>query len=255
MMYDALAEYYNKYTRDIDYKQLAEFAHDNFSESGLFKGADSPVVVDLACGTGSLTIELMKYGYDMIGVDISYEMLDAARNGELEATGTSKILWLCQDMSELELHGSVAGMVCVTDGVNHITDKKKLNKFFKRVSKYLDEGGLFIFDVLTERYFKDVVGNNVYCESDDFESCIWESRYDEKNRIMEYDITLYKLLNTEKDLYQRSDDAVVEKAWTEEELCDSIKKAGLGIKAVYSSIDKTGITDEDLRRYYILEKL
>ncbi len=254
MMYNSLAEFYNRFTQDIDYTQLALFVHEQFSESGLFKGADSPCVVDLACGTGSLTLELLKYGYDLIGVDISYEMLEESRNTEYEVTGDSSILWICQDMTEIELHGPVSGMVCITDGVNHITDKKKLDKFFKRVSKYLDNGGIFIFDILTERYFKEVVGSNVYCESDDMESCIWESKYDEESRIMEYDITLYKLVDPEKGLYQRLDDVVVERAWTEGELHDSINKSKLRIKNVYSSIKKTNITSEDTRRYYILEK-
>ncbi|HOA31410.1 MAG TPA: class I SAM-dependent methyltransferase [Clostridia bacterium] len=255
MMYDSLAEFYNRFTKDINYKQLAEFVHEQFSGSGLFKGTDSPCVVDLACGTGSLALELLKYGYDMIGVDLSYEMLEAARDAEYEVTGGSSIIWICQDMSELELHGPVSGMVCITDGVNHITDKKKLDRFFKRVCKYLDVGGMFIFDILTERYFRDVVGSNVYCESDDFESCIWESKYDVESRIMEYDITLYKLLDPEEDIYQRLDDVVVERAWTEEELYDSITKSKLKLKNVYSSVEKTNITNEDTRRYYILEKV
>ena len=253
-MYESLAEYYNKYTRDIDYPVLAKFIHNEFSESELFK-ADSPLVADLACGTGSITLELLRFGYDLIGVDISPEMLDAARNEEYLMTNKNSVLWLCQDMRELDLYGAVCGMVCVTDGVNHITKKKDLDGFFKRVFNFLEYSGIFIFDILTERYFKDVVGNNIYCESDDFESCIWESQYDEKKKEMQYDITLYRAIDIDQNTFLRSDDIVVEKAWTMEELHDSIAKAKLRLKAIYSSVDKTKPTDEDLRRYYICEKV
>src|SRR5690554_6711837 len=128
-MYESLAKYYNKYTKDIDYAEIGKFAHSEFMKSQFFRDSEKPIVVDLACGTGSLTLELQKFGYDLIGVDISPEMLDSAMEEEFKLNKTNEILWLCQDMRELDMYGTAAAMISVTDGVNHIIKRNDLDDF------------------------------------------------------------------------------------------------------------------------------
>lgn len=248
-MYQSIAKYYNKYTEDIDYAAIAEFAHEQFSKSVFFRNADKPIVADIACGTGSLIKEMCGYGYDMIGIDISPDMLDIAK-----ANVEENVLWLCQDMKELDLYGTVAGMISITDSINHILFKKDLESFFKRVYNFLEYTGIFIFDVLTENYFRDVVGNNTFCESDEYGSCIWTSTYYPGRKKIAYDITLYNATDLGDDIYRRTDDYIEERAWTEDELNSAITKAGLSIKNVYSSIKKGRKTENDNRRYYICYK-
>ncbi len=271
-MYQALAKFYNKYTRDIDYTAIAGFAYKFFKRADCFKNTEKPIVVDLGCGTGTLTRQLTRYDYDMIGVDISTEMLDIAKfecHRLEDAIGSIhylvpkeektfkkyNILWLCQDMRKLDLYGTAAGMICATDGVNHIIYQNDLEDFFKRVYNFLEYSGVFIFDVLTEKYFRDVIGSNTYCDSDEEESCIWTSHYMPKRRKCIYDITLYRAVKTAGyDMYQRSDDLIEEKAWNQEELESAINKAGLVIEKVYANVSLKPISEKDLRRYYICRK-
>lgn len=203
-MYQSIAKNYNKYTEDIDYSAIAEFAHEQFLKSEFFQNAEKPIVADIACGTGSLINEMCKFGYDIIGIDISPDMLDIAKSNIQD----NNVLWLCQDMRNLDLYGTVAGMICVTDGINHILHKKDLENFFNSVYNFLEHTGVFIFDVLTERYFRDVVGNNTFCESDDNGSCIWSSIYYPKRRKIAYDITLYNKTELGDDIYQRTDEYI-----------------------------------------------
>jgi SAM-dependent methyltransferase len=155
--YNAIARVYDKLNAEIDYEGWADFFESCFDR---FLSERPSLVLDLACGTGRMTRELARRGYDMTGVDNSVEMLDIARNSSAEYD----ILWLCQDMSEFELYGTVDVTVSCLDSINHITDTKKLKKCFELVHNYLIPDGLFIFDLNTRYKFENVYADNTFVE-------------------------------------------------------------------------------------------
>ena len=142
--YSALAQVYDQLTGDVAYRQWAEFAQRAFERQG--KG-ETKVILELACGTGSLTQLLAQAGYEMIAADISPEMLSVAR--EKCASAPCPPIFLCQDMRELDLYGDIDAAVCCLDSVNYLTGLRDLKRAFRRVALFLRPGGLFLFDVKT----------------------------------------------------------------------------------------------------------
>ena len=139
------------------------------------------LIAELGCGTGNITGRLAKKGYDMIGIDISEEMLSVAR--EKAAEEGDDILYLLQDMTEFELYGTVDIILSLCDSMNYITDKEDMLKVFKLANNYLDPHGLFIFDLNTEYKFKNVLSDNTFAETTDDAAYIWENTYDEDEKI------------------------------------------------------------------------
>ena len=128
MLYDLLAPFYDNVNQSLDYKSWADFIEKIIEKE--YKQGKPELILDLGAGTGRMTLELCSRGYDMTGIDSSVEMLNVARE-EAEKRGFSdKILWLCQDMSEFELYGTVDVTVSCLDCINHITDTKKLKRCF-----------------------------------------------------------------------------------------------------------------------------
>lgn len=249
-MYDGVAKFYDRYTADIPYAKIADFAEKCFrlygnagiseiargkrsrtvKDSSLQNGADVPrstLVLDCACGTGTLTCLLAQRGYDMTGVDISREMLQTA--SENAAESGLDILWLCQDMRKINMYGSYAAVLCMTDSINHLTTEKQLEAFFGRIYHFIDDGGLLIFDFLTPHHFETNVGNNVFFEDNEGGSCLWTSSYQPKSGICTYDILLYECLEEDSALYTRTEDRIREKAWSPEYITEVLQKKGFEI--------------------------
>ncbi|MGN0346184.1 MAG: class I SAM-dependent DNA methyltransferase [Lachnospiraceae bacterium] len=147
------------------------------------------IVLDLGCGTGNMTELLARDGYDMIGVDLSIEMLDVARRKQMESG--LDILYLCQDMREFELYGTVRAVVMVCDSINYLLEDEDIINTFRLVNNYLDSRGLFIFDFNTVHKYRDVIGERVIAENRDNCSFIWENYYDSEERINEYQLTIF----------------------------------------------------------------
>ena len=139
------------------------------------------LVLDLACGTGSLCVELSRRGYEMIGADLSEAMLNQARQ-KAEDAGQS-ILFLEQDMREFELYGTVAAVVCVCDSLNYLLEEEDLAEVFSLVHNYLDQNGVFIFDMNTIHKYRDLIGDATICENREEGSFIWENYFDEESSI------------------------------------------------------------------------
>jgi len=152
--------------------------------------AKSPLVLDLACGTGTMTVYLAKKGYDMIGVDISVDMLASAQEKAYE--NKQQILFLRQDMRKLDLFGTIDAAVCVCDGLNYILKEDELCKVFERVRLFLNPGGVFIFDINTEYKFKELFGNRIFeGKAKGGAAYEMENKYDETTKINEYHVLFY----------------------------------------------------------------
>lgn len=212
-------------------------------------GIEDGLVLDLGCGTGTLTELLAKAGYDMIGVDYSQEMLSIAQ--EKRAASGQNILYLEQDMREFELYGTVKAIVCVCDSINYLLEKEDIVKTFKLVNNYLDPKGLFIFDFNTVHKYRDVIGDTVIAENREECSFIWENYYDEEECINEYDLTIF--VKEDSDIFRRFVETHYQRGYTLEEMREMIDDSGLKfVKAIDADTMKE--PTETSERIYVIAR-
>lgn len=183
--YTSFAYVYDTFMDNVPYGEWARHIREKLCEHGVTDG----IVLDLGCGTGTMTKRLAGYGYDMIGVDNSEEMLELAMEKKTESG--YDILYLLQDMRGFELYGTVRAVVSVCDSVNYITEPDELEEVFRLVNNYLDPKGIFLFDFNTVHKYRDVIGDSTIAEDRGVCSFIWDNRYYEKEQINEYDLTLF----------------------------------------------------------------
>ena len=240
--YLGFAEVYDKFMDNVPYDEWTDYL------TGLLKeyGVEGGLVAELGCGTGNVTGRLKAAGYDMIGIDNSPEMLQIA------AEKDSDILYLCQDMREFELYGTVAAFVCICDGMNYILEKADLVKVFKLVNNYLDTKGIFIFDMNTIYKYEHILGENVIAENRENMSFIWENYYDNEERINEYDLTVYlEDDEDEKGRFLRFDEIHYQKGYTIEDIKGALEEAGMEFVAVYDAFSKEAPKVNSERLYFI----
>lgn len=180
--YRFLSAYYDRFTDDVGYAAWADFFQEIFSRAGL----TPHLIVDLACGTGSLSAELARRGYEMIGVDASPEMLMQAMNNTIDIE--PRPIFLNQRMEELDLYGTVDACLCCLDSVNYITDPHALRQAFQRVELFLEPGGIFIFDVNTRKKFSSMHGE-CYVREDEDVFCVWQVDFD--GQLCHYDFDIF----------------------------------------------------------------
>ena len=244
MIYDLIAPIYDKINGEIDYSAWADFFEEIFKRE--YKGRPE-LVLDLGCGTGRMTLELARRGYDMTGVDYSLEMLDIARE-EAEKLGLSDdILWLCQDLCSFELYGTVDAAVCCLDTVNHLSDTKSLNKFLHLVHNYLSPDGLFIFDINGRYKFEKVYSNNSYVYEEDDGLVIWQNYYNPKSKVCDFLITLFEQLPD--GTYTREDEMQRERMYTLRSIKKALSEKGFEFIGAYSDFGFENATDENERIY------
>ena len=223
--YTVFSTVYDEFMDNVDYAGWADYICERLKEHGIRSG----LVLDLGCGTGTLTELLADRGFDMIGVDGSEDMLMAAQ--EKKAASGHDILYLHQDLAGFELYGTVRAIVSVCDSLNYLTEEEDLARTFSLVSNYLDPGGVFIFDMNTEYKYRNVIGNTTIAENRDHAGFIWENVYDEEEKINEYLLTLF--LERKDGLFERSQELHVQRAYALSEVRMLLEKAGLKPEAVY----------------------
>lgn len=240
MTYGSFAYYYDRFMDNIPYDEWTGYLQELLIGQGIKNG----LVLELGCGTGKVTRRLKAYGYDMIGIDISEEMLEMAQNRENDG-----ILYLHQDMREFELYGTVAAVVSVCDTMNYITEPEDLVEVFRLVNNYLDPGGCFIFDLKTRTFYRNVLAENVFAENREDCSLIWENFYDEENSLNEYDLTIYA--EARDGLYQRFEETHCQRAWDLDEIKAMIDEAGMEFVIAYDAFSKNPPTPDSERIYVI----
>ncbi len=247
MIYDLLAPFYDKINKDIDYLQWGDFIEQIIKRE--YKEGRPELLLDLACGTGRMTLELAGRGYDMTGVDYSPEMLDVARN-EAERLGFGgKVLWLCQDMREFELYGTVDVTVCCLDSINHLTSHFDLMQTLSLVHNYLIPDGLFIFDVNGKHKFETAYSDRSYVMEEDDSVCVWQNYYNSKNGICDFYISLFE--RRKDGCYIRYDETQREKMYTLRSLKSALIKSGFEFIGAYSDFEFKTASDSDDRIYIV----
>ncbi|MCL2285047.1 MAG: class I SAM-dependent methyltransferase [Firmicutes bacterium] len=194
--YIGFAQVYDRLMTNVPYEKWGNYI-DGILKQKLAK-EESPLVVDLACGTGTMTLFLANKNYDMIGVDISADMLAEAQQKSYEAG--HNILFLAQDMRKLDLFGTVDAIVSVCDGINYILTPDEIAAVFKRVRLFLNPAGVFIFDMNTEYKFKNLFGRRSFeAKTENGPAYEWDNNYDENIKINEYSVRFYPDGNFDSD--------------------------------------------------------
>lgn len=250
--YHAISAFYDRVNADIDYCAWADYIEEHLKR---YLKTPPELMLDLACGTGSMTLTLAERGYDMIGIDGSAEMLTVAMERAREA-GHGEILYLMQDMREFELYGTVGAVSCCLDSINYLTEDGDLRDCFATVHNYLDPDGLFFFDVNTPYKFETVYGENAYLFDEETEDgrliyCGWQNCYDPETRLCDFDLTVFS--EGADGRYRREDESHTERCYTLEELTETLKETGFELLAVHGGIDGSA-PEEDCERWYIIAR-
>lgn len=237
--YTGFAEVYDTFMDNVPYGEWAQYIRSILVREGI----DSGLVLDLGCGTGSMTEELASFGYDMIGVDNSADMLEIAMDKKTESG--HDILYLLQDMRQFELYGTVKAIVSVCDCMNYITEEEDLEEVFRLVNNYLDPGGIFLFDFNTEYKYREILGNETIAEDREDCSFIWENYYDEEERLNEYALTLF--VKETEQLYRKYQEIHLQRAYTLEDMKKRIKQSGMQFVAAYDAYTEKAPTQKSER--------
>ena len=238
--YTSFAEVYDTFMDNVPYEEWAEYLAELLREYDIEDG----LVLDLGCGTGSLTEILATKGYDMIGADGSAEMLEIAM--EKKAQSGHDILYLLQDMREFALYGTVRAVVSVCDCVNYITDEKELEQVFRLVNNYLDPEGIFIFDFNTEYKYKEILGEQTIAEDREDCSFIWDNYYYEDESMNEYELTLF-IKEQDSNLYRKYQEMHYQKAYTLDAMRELVEWSGLEFVTAYDAYTRKAPTETSER--------
>ena len=246
--YDAIARVYDLLNREIDYESWADFVESCFAR---YLTQKPELVLDLACGTGSMTRAMAGRGYDMIGVDGSDAMLGEA----YEKSEGMGILYLLQDMRSFELYGTVGAVLCCLDSINYLLSEEDVKKTFLGVHNYLDPDGLFLFDVNTPYRFENVYGNQAYVLEDEDENgaiyCGWQNQYDEKSGICDFYLSLFE--EQEDGGYCRSDEHQQERCYSMERLRTLLSESGFEVLDVLGD-DRASQPNERTERWHFVAR-
>ncbi|MBQ8816187.1 MAG: class I SAM-dependent methyltransferase [Lachnospiraceae bacterium] len=210
-------------------KKSNEADRTGLSEEELALTSERDLILDLGCGTGTLTELMAEAGYDMMGIDMSYDMLQIAMEKQEESG--HDIMYLCQDMRELELYCTVGTVICVCDSINYVLEDEEVIETFKRVNNYLFPKGLFIFDFNTDYKYREVIGDTTIAENREDCSFIWENFYDEESRINEYDLTVFVKedgdMEEEEQFFRRFQETHFQRGYDLQEMLRFAAEAGL----------------------------
>lgn len=251
--YTGFAQVYDKFMDNIDYDAWCKYLIMLLKEYGIDETAGNQqgnrIVLDMGCGTGNVTQRLSAAGYDMIGIDNSQDMLNIAmdKRGEDES-----ILYLCQDMREFELYGTVAAVVSICDSINYITDYEDLVQVFKLVNNYLDPKGMFIFDLKTKKNFQNI-GESVIAEDREECSFIWDNYFDESDNINEYQLSVF--VKGDDGRYDKFTEEHYQRAYSLEEIKQALSEAGLKFVTAYNAFTKEEANENNDRIYVVAQEV
>lgn len=235
-MYQFLSRYYEMLFPYKQYVEWKSFARPIIQKSRAVRSCkhrgEKPVVVDAGCGTGTLADLLATY-YEVIAIDISADMLDQA----LKNYPDKGITWVCQDIAKMEIGKAAAAVFATTDTLNHITNLKKLNAFFKRAYHALESGGHLFFDVVTENFF-ELFYEDGRCSFEDFDwgSFFWSCQYNHGTQKAVYEVSCFEKCAGSETLYRRTDEQITERVWPNAVLLEGLRNAGFRNIELYPDI-------------------
>jgi SAM-dependent methyltransferase len=264
--YTDFAAVYDNFMDETPYDVWGDFIAELIEKYGVSKKKresedaleqERNLIVELGCGTGSFTIEMAKKGFDIIGTDLSFEMLDIARKKAVESG--LDIMFLQQDMRELDLYCTAGTIVSVCDSINYLTEDGDVLETFRLVNNFLYPKGIFIFDFNTLHKYRDVIGDTTIAENREDCSFIWENYYDEDEHINEYDLTIFvkttdtDVTSSEEPLFRRFYETHYQKGYTLEEMKSFVSQAGLEFITAIDA-DTHEDPDDNSERIYVVAR-
>lgn len=243
--YRFFASCYDNLTCNVDYGQMADFLHGSLSSQGITGG----LLLDIACGTGTLSMEMAKRGYEVIGIDASPDMLSTAQTKAWQ--NETNILFLCQEMQNLDLYGTVDAAICSLDSLNHITDTNTLAKTLERIHLFLNPGGIFIFDVNTPYKHREILGDNAFVFECGELFTVWRNEYDPSAEKVSIQLDFFR---EKGKLYERITESFEEKAYSDAALSALLSKTGFEILSRFDDYSHRLVTDATQRIVYLTKK-
>lgn len=243
--YTGFAAVYDMFMDNIPYGEWCTYLEGILKEYGVEDG----LVLDLGCGTGKLTRLLAMDGYDMIGVDISEDMLEIAMEHQAEEGG--EILYLLQDMREFELYGTVRAVVSICDSMNYLMEYEDLVQVFSLVNNYLDPKGIFVFDLNTPYKYQEILGEQTIAENREEGSFIWENYYDEEEEVNEYDLTLF--IREDDGRFRKYEETHYQRAYSLMTIKKALEEAGMVFVEAYDAFTKEP-PKADSERIYVVAR-
>ena len=240
MSYDVFARYYDELMQNVEYEEIADKISAWISEYR----PQTKLLVDLACGTGTLASLMSEKGYDVIGIDSSADMLMTARG-----KCPPEVLLLCQSMDEIDLYGTIDAVICTLDSINHVTDKDTVGTIFKKVSLFLENNGIFVFDVNTAYKHEHILADSSYIIETENVFCAWQNTYEDGL----VNITL-DFFEEEDGVYYRSSEYFSERAYTDDEIRAMLEEADLEVIDVKDGYSDNEPCDTTQRLVYITKR-
>lgn len=244
--YGDFAFYYDALTDNVGYDKRCDYIYSLLSENGINKG----ILLDLACGTGSLSVLLAKKGFEVVGVDASEDMLSIAQS-KLYETGTDAI-FLCQKMQELDLFGTIDAAVCTLDSINHLTEVNDVKEALKRVALFMNDGGIFVFDVNTVYKHKEVLGNNTFVYDMEDVFCVWQNSFDEANCTTDVSLDIFE--KDEDESYIRTTEEFSERGYELEDISAWLFEVRFEVIGIYDEMTKNPVNEKTQRAVFVCRK-
>lgn len=245
--YGDFAYFYDGLTDNVDYEKRCDYMVGLLAENGISEG----ILLDLACGTGTVSLILSQKGFDVIGVDASEDMLSVAQEKKME-TGED-VIFLCQRMEELDLFGTIKAAVSTLDSINHVTDAETVKEIFRRVSLFMEDEGMFIFDVNTPYKHKNILGNNTFIYDTDEVYCVWQNSTDE-SMLTEISLDIFEKDEDDEDTYYRYSEEFSERAYELDDIKKWLEECKFEVTAVYEEMTRNPVGDETQRAVFVAKK-
>lgn len=245
MSYDDFSRFYDLLTDNVEYKERADYFCRLLSMCGINGG----ILLDLGCGTGSMSFEMADRGFDVIGIDSSIGMLNAAQQKMFEKG--KQILLLNQNMQEIDLYGTVDCAVCVLDGINHLDNSDDIIKTFKKVSLFMNKGGAFAFDVNTIYKHKNILADNVFVYEPEGVFCAWQNSYNSDDNSVDISLDFFE---KEDGVYYRSSESFTEKAYELDDIKLWLEEAGFEVIGIYDDMTTETVKPDSERAVFLAKK-
>ena len=242
--FSALAKYYDRFV-GADYKKITDFI-DNMIRR---YNPDASLVCDIGCGSGTITLSLLDKGYDPIGIDGSIDMLSEAQNKKMDHPKGEKALFLCQQLPEFELYGTVDCLISTLDTLNYITEPKDLERLFYWFQNYLNPNGLLIFDINSKYKYQTVLDNQcrIYDEEDVFMA--WQSRYEDE--LCYHNLSIFSKCG---DLYGRYDEEQIQRYYSVDFIKNLLQKYGFKTLQISDDYSEKVPDDQTQRLTFVAMK-
>lgn len=244
--YKSFAYVYDLFMDHVPYEEWCEYLAELLREHGVRDG----LVLELGCGTGSMTELLAGKGYDMIGIDNSGDMLEIAMDKRVSSG--YDILYLMQDMREFELYGTVKAIISVCDSMNYILEEEELLQVFRLVNNYLDPAGYFIFDMNTI-YKYEQIGDSTIAENREEASFIWDNYYDRETCINEYELAIF-IPEGNQGLYRKYEEIHEQRGYPLKKIQSLLEQAGMKFVAAYDEFSHDEVKEDSERIYVIAQE-